>query len=291
MVTAIAHNETKDSTNNNNEGTNNNTNNKTKDNTNNSSGTPTNRYAEQTTPASPPYYLNPHRLYPEIDRKNAEETIERLKRTYKEAADNFKRQPNETDVRIMNLTDNELRRLEVMQNEVTDSGCTADGPTDTDGCTPDTVRSTEHNRVITYTVMGYSTQHTQMSPADITAGRLREISTMMMAHNFHERCNRVVIDAHNYSVSGFLNAYAGAVNRHGHEAFEANRPITENLTAINSGPILAAMNTVTNYVGQDIITASNLNRMVPAMMSYDNTRAREEEKEEEGKLGGGDGSA
>ena len=79
--------------------------------------------------------------------------------------------------------------------------------------------------------------------------------------------------------------------RHGHEAFEANRPITENLTAINSGPILAAMNTVTNYVGQDIITASNLNRMVPAMMSYDNTRAREEEEEEEGKSGGGNGTA
>ena len=47
------------------------------------------------------------------------------------------------------------------------------------------------------------------------------------------------------------------------------------------------MNCVTNRVGQDLLNASELNTMVPAMMLVKQDRARKEErrKEEEGREG------
>ena len=235
-----------------------------------------------------PYYDNPFRLMPEVSKGKLQTKIDRLNQMYKDSADDFREEPNDTDLRIMNVIQREIAKLEKLKlNEGSDSGCIADGPQLTDKLASD-LRVTEHNRVVTYSVMGYSTQHTQMSVADITSGAFREAASAMMYLDHIQRTNQLVIDAHNHSVLGFLSAYAEAVKRYGHDTFALNNTPVANLTAINSGPILAAMNCVTNRVGQDLLTASDLNTMVPAMMLVKQDRARREEEEKKRRGNGGE---
>ena len=240
-----------------------------------------------TDPCSLPYFDNPFRLLPEVSKGKLKSKLDRLNQFYKESADDFREEPNDTDLRIMNLLTIEIGKLEKLKlNEGSDSGCIADGPKLTDKPTSD-LRITEHNKTITYSVMGYSTQHTQMSVADITSGAFSQAASAMMHLDHIQRTSRHVIDAHNYSVLGFLSTYAEAVKRYGHDSYALNNTPVANLTSINSGPILAAMNCVTNRVGQDLLNASELNTMVPAMMLVKQDPAREEEraKKEEGKEG------
>ena len=238
-------------------------------------------------PWSMPYFDNPFRLFPEVSKGKLRSKLDRLNQYYKESSDDFREEPNDTDLRLMNLLTIEINKLEKLKlNEGSDSGCIADGPQSTDKLTSD-LRVTEHNKTITYSVMGYSTQHTQMSVADITSGAFSQAASAMMHLDHVQRTSRNVIDAHNYSVLGFLSAYAEAVKRYGHDAYALNNTPVANLTSINSGPILAAMNCITNRVGQDLLNASELNTMVPAMMLVKQDRARKEErrKEEEGREG------
>ena len=158
-----------------------------------------------------------------------------------------------------------------------DPGCTADGHDETDS----KILQTVNRGILTYTLMGYSTQHVQIALDDFTPALFHAIGAGLMSLNRIERTDRHIIDAHNYAVVGLLDAFAEAVRRNGPAVFaeaSAANEVVEATTAnaaTNSQSIMAAMNIITSRVGQDNSEQNQINGTNPALMLLKNGKTNE----------------